>query len=273
MIKRNSIKLDNCEISYIQSREDGIPVLLLHELSLGAITFQDIIKSKLGDKYRLIAFDLPGHGESAYSDNPIEDYSLPGLAGTLGKVARHLHAENAILIGNGLGGNIIIEALNDLPWVRGICFFGTPIISNKNDVKKIFYKHPIYDKFFNGQLNEDSLDEVVKTYSKNSFHTELKELIKKSDYRFRKYFGNWIKAGEFINYKEYLRYNEIPLAVFHGTDDELIDYAVISKIKIQNLWKNKIQLIDYASHLPQIENPKKLNRLIEEFINIITGIL
>ena len=271
MIERNSIKLDNCEISYIQSREDGIPVMFLHELSLGAITFQEILKSNLGKKYRLIAFDLPGHGESSYSDNPIEDYSLPGLAGTLGKVARHLHAENAILVGNGLGGNIIIEAINDLPWIRGICFFGTPILSSKNDVKKIFYNHPIYDKMFDGQLNNEDLNEVAWAYSKRDFHTELKELIKKCDYRFRKYFGKWIKAGEFINYKEYLRYNEFPLAIFHGTDDQLVDYEVISKIKMQNLWKNEVQLIDYSSHLPQLENHKKLVQLLEEFINIITG--
>ncbi|MBN2519058.1 MAG: alpha/beta hydrolase [Bacteroidales bacterium] len=272
MIKREELHSDNCTISYFQSREDGIPVILIHEILLGAATYHEVFKGDLAKKYRLISFDFPGHGESSYSDKPFEDYSLPGLVGLLKKIIRHLHAENAIFVGNGFGGNILLEAINELPWLRAICIFNTPILSTLSDVINTYFKHPIYDQMFSGEPFNEEAGKIANSFIHKKYATQVEELIKKVDYRFGKYFGNWIKSGEFINYKELLRYNQWPMAIFHGSDDKIAPYEIINKIKMENLWKKKVQTIPYSMHLPQLENSNVFSDLLGEFIFEITGV-
>src|SRR3972149_5573378 len=174
------IKLDNCNISYIQSKEDGIPVIFVHENSLSSVTFKDILKTDLGKKYRLIAFDLPGHGESTYSDNPIEDYSMPGLVNILKKVASHLYAENAVLVGHGLGGHIILESLHEMPWVRGICLFGAPPLCTFQQLYQAYRAKGGFNILFKGQLTEKELDNLANAYTVEEYEYGVKEIIKKA---------------------------------------------------------------------------------------------
>ncbi len=271
-MEQAKIKLENCEISYIQSRADGVPVIFLHENSLSASTFKKLLSSDLGEKFRLIAIDLPGHGESKYSDKPVEDYSLPGLVSILKKLAIYLYAENAIFIGHGLGGFIIIEALEDLTWARGVCVFGTPPLSSVSQIDAAFHPHPGLSALFKGQLSEGEIDNLVNAYIYEDYAQNIKELIKKADYRFRKYYGNWIKTGEFINYKEFLRHCQVPIAILHGEKDNLVNLKYISNIKIESLWRNEVQLISKATHTPQIENFPDFKFCIGEFLKDLTGI-
>lgn len=271
-MEKQILKLDTCEISYFQSREDGIPVIFLHENSLGAVSFREIVDSKLGEKYRLIAFDFPGHGSSNYSDSPIEDYSLPGLVSILKKVIASLFAENAIIVGHGLGGHIILESINELPWVRGICLFGTPILSTLSQINKAYLKHPGFTALFKGPLSEKDMKNMADAYVMEEYAFAVKQLIKQADYRFRKYYGQWIKNGKFINHKELLRYNQIPIAVFHGEHDKLINYDFLNHSKIENLWRDEVVKISEASHMPQLENTKKFIQLLKDFIISITGV-
>ena len=271
-MEQAKVKFDSCEISYIQSRQDGIPVIFLHENSLSAVTFKELLNSDLGEKYRLIAFDLPGHGESKYSDNPVEDYSLPGLVSILKKIAIHLFAENAVFIGHGLGGFVILEALEDLTWARGICIFGTPLFTTASQIENVFYPQSGFESLFKGQLSEEQIDGLVNRYVIKEYGSSIKELIKKTDYRFRKYYGNWIRSGEFINQKEFLTHNQTPVAIFHGENDNLVNLEYIFGIKVENLWKNEIQLVPDSTHSPQIENPQEFKSLISNFLKDLTGV-
>jgi pimeloyl-ACP methyl ester carboxylesterase len=83
----------------------GPPLLLLHGLGGSKITWLPVL-SALAEEYRVIAPDLPGHGES---EKPVGDYS-PRL---YAKVSRHLldamGVEQAAVLGNSLGGRVALE--------------------------------------------------------------------------------------------------------------------------------------------------------------------
>jgi pimeloyl-ACP methyl ester carboxylesterase len=57
-----------------------------------------------GRRFRCLAFDLPGHGDSAPAGNR-EDYSLPGYAAVLVGFARATGADDAVIVGWSLGGH------------------------------------------------------------------------------------------------------------------------------------------------------------------------
>ena len=57
-----------------------LPVLLIHGNSLSREVFRKQLGGALSRKYRLVAFDLPGHGDSSDALRRCHTYTRPGLA-------------------------------------------------------------------------------------------------------------------------------------------------------------------------------------------------
>ena len=68
------------EISVVESSGTGLPVVMIHGNSSCKEVFARQLESPLADKYRMIAFDLPGHGASQDAVDPARTYSMPGYA-------------------------------------------------------------------------------------------------------------------------------------------------------------------------------------------------
>ena len=93
------------EIALLRAGE-GDPVLLLHGLGATKASFLPTVAA-LADRYRVIALDLPGFGES---DKPIAAaYDAPYFARAVISLLDELGLERAHLIGNSMGGRIAIE--------------------------------------------------------------------------------------------------------------------------------------------------------------------
>ena len=58
-----------------------LPVLLIHGNSLSREVFRKQLGGALSRKYRLVAFDLPGHGDSSDALNASRTYTRPGHGG------------------------------------------------------------------------------------------------------------------------------------------------------------------------------------------------
>jgi pimeloyl-ACP methyl ester carboxylesterase/putative sterol carrier protein len=83
----------------------GDPVLLLHGLGATKITWLPLLDG-LGEGHRVIVPDLPGHGES---DKPRTDYSSRFYARVIRRLLDSLGIEQAVVIGNSMGGRIALE--------------------------------------------------------------------------------------------------------------------------------------------------------------------
>src|SRR5215210_1060846 len=85
----------------------GDPVLCVHGLGGTKASFLPTINA-LADRYRVIAMDLPGFGES---DKPIgAPYNADWFARTVFSLLDELEVERAHLIGNSMGGRVVLEA-------------------------------------------------------------------------------------------------------------------------------------------------------------------
>lgn len=58
--------------------------------------------------YRMIAVDLPGHGESTKSQNPVNDYRFNALKNTIATFAGQLGIKELVLAGHSLGDHLCI---------------------------------------------------------------------------------------------------------------------------------------------------------------------
>lgn len=81
---------------------EGPPVVLIHGLGLNRECWDWTVPA-LADRYRVVIYDLYGHGESA---PPPEAPSLSMFAGQLADLMDHLKIERAAIVGFSLGGMI-----------------------------------------------------------------------------------------------------------------------------------------------------------------------
>lgn len=106
----NDINYKNISIRFDDGGE-GIPVVLLHGY-LESLNIWDGIACKLSEKYRVIAIDLPGHGETGIIE---EASSMEFMAETVKVVLDYLQIEKCILFGHSMGGYATLAFLERYP--------------------------------------------------------------------------------------------------------------------------------------------------------------
>lgn len=139
MFDRVNIITKAGRISYFDNQGKNCPTLLfIHGNSACVEAFEpQLSDSNLSKNFRLIAIDLPGHGESAPAENPEHTYSFRGYAEVIAEIIEKLDLENVIVVGWSLGGHIAIELINKenafckVSKLKGLVLTGTPPVSLK----------------------------------------------------------------------------------------------------------------------------------------------
>ena len=98
------VEADGVRLStYVSGK--GTPIVLLHGLGGSKVTWLPLV-APLSERYRVVVPDLPGHGES---DKPRVDYSARFYARVVRHLLDALGIEQAVLVGNSMGGRIALE--------------------------------------------------------------------------------------------------------------------------------------------------------------------
>jgi 3-oxoadipate enol-lactonase len=103
---------------YYEEHGQGAPVLLIH--GLGSSTRDWECQTPiLAQYFRVIAFDVRGHGQSS---KPHEPYSIKGFADDAAALIRHLQVEPVHLVGISMGGMIGFQLAADHPQLlKSLC--------------------------------------------------------------------------------------------------------------------------------------------------------
>jgi pimeloyl-ACP methyl ester carboxylesterase len=115
--------LRETRLHYIQWGFTGPRVLLIHAIGFDHRTWEPVVPH-LRDEFRVVGVDLPGHGES---DKPAAvDYSLPSIGRRVVQFLDELGWEDALLVGNSLGGGTALAATVHAPErVRGLALLNS----------------------------------------------------------------------------------------------------------------------------------------------------
>ncbi len=94
----------------------GPGILLVHGNSSSARAYSEQLEGPLGQELRVVALDLPGHGNSARaSRDPAAIYRIPGYAAVVAAVAERLDLTRGVFVGWSLGGDIVLQAIVSTP--------------------------------------------------------------------------------------------------------------------------------------------------------------
>jgi pimeloyl-ACP methyl ester carboxylesterase len=274
MLKKNSVELSSCNASYLEkpSGNATTTILMVHGNSLSKETFLQQLESGRLDQYRLIAVDLPGHGETVVnskSDKTI--FSINGMAEFIGEFAENVIDGDLVLVGHSLGGHLCVQAASEISRVRGFFLMGTPPLTTTAEPVSPFNDHPAMAFLFKDELESKELDIVVNSMHNGSDETAkvIREAFLKTDSTLRSSLGQSVISGDYKDELDELGSIGMHPALVLGGEDELINAGYVKKIAKTTGWRNKLNVIPAAGHMVQLEAPEAVNNFLAEYLSFI----
>lgn len=252
-------------IVYWQSREEGPAVVLLHGNSVSHRIFERQFQSPLAEKYRLIAPNLPGNGESPPAVDPERTYSMPGLVDLMVGFLDALNLQRSVVLGWSVGGNVWLEAVPMLQDLRGIVLVGTAPVPKPLDFA--LFPHPDMALLFQEQLSSEEISRLGDAILGPTKEPNIvAELFGASDGRFRSMLGQSVGLGKHEDEVKILRELRVPIAMFLGERDDWVRLEYLQSLKAPSLWRHAVQTIPGGTHMCQWTNPEAFNALLDEFL-------
>lgn len=267
-MNKHTVIIGGQRIAFWQSQGRGRAVLFLHGNSSSARTWRQLMTGRFGQRYRCLAFDLPGHGHSAPASDP-SGYSLPGYAAVLTSFAQVTGAAEAVVVGWSLGGHIAIEAAPGMPAAAGFVVFGTPPVGSASQIADAFYPNPAISIGLTSSVTPDQARAYAASFTAPGSSIPPDEFtgdILRTDGAARAGLSASIAEGRFRDQVAVAAALGRPLAILHGRDEQLVNLAYLQELLIPSLWRSRIQLIAGAGHAPHQEKPGEFADLLEQFI-------
>jgi len=263
------------EIAVWDSQGKGHPVLLIHGNSASGEVFKKQFQSKLGKEYRLIAPDLPAHGNSDIAAST-DTYSFPGYARVIVELINKLGLKNVAVVGWSLGGHIALELSQMIPdKLSGILITGTPPIAlSPEGISKGF--RPMEGLHLLGHEPQFTQNEAKFFMSIGGFDVENEEAkfivdgaIKTKGIA-RKYMFESMGKGVGDDETKIVANMTIPLAIVAGEFDKGINTEyIINDVTYSSLWNNQVNIIKNAGHAVFWEAADEFNAILSTFLKYV----
>jgi pimeloyl-ACP methyl ester carboxylesterase len=272
-----TVRIHGHEVAYCSAGSDGPAVVLLHGLAGCSAGWQGLARH-LGDRYRLIAPDLLGHGQTA---KPRGDYSVGAHATGVRDLLDVLGVERATLVGHSFGGGVAMQlaylcperaerlvlvasgGLGDevSPLLRALSLplseFVLPLvmISGLRDVAGAI--RACLGRI--GLRTDPVLEEVLATYGRLTNREAQRAFVETVRASI-----DW--NGQRASARDRLRLaSELPTLIVWGAHDRVIpvEHARATHAAIPG---SRLEVFEDSGHFLPLEHPGRLARLLDEFM-------
>ena len=244
----------------------GRPVLMIHGNSSSGAIFRNQMTGALASRFRLIAPDLPGHGDSADALDPVRTYRMEGYAAAMTEVLQLLGIERGGVFGWSLGGHIGIEMISRFPGLLGLMITGTPPVSTAT-VGQGFKASPHMKLAGQEHLTVEEVAAYAHSTCGEPFEPFLLDVVARTDGRARRLMFESFVAGTGDDQAEIVATSSVPLAVVNGADEPFVNLGHVTGLRYANLWKGATIVIEGAGHAPFWERPTSFDPIFEEFFS------
>lgn len=243
-------------------------IIFIHGNSQSALSWQYLFNSAiLNEKYKLLALDLPGHGDSYRSLQPEKDYYLKQMSRKALELIHSFSDKPYILIGNSLGSNIIGEIALELNNCKGILLTGCCALGKSLTLQDVFLPNPYSEVNFAPYSSDSKIDALINETVCNASAKDklfIKEQYLKADPMVRQCFSKTIEQEDYSDELKNLEDSKIPLAVIFGKNEKLCNIYYLDSLKL-SIWRNNPVIIENSGHFSHIDNPLKLAEIIGDF--------
>lgn len=277
MIETKFIEIHGMRQAFVDEGDGDEVLLLIHGMAGSAQTWRAVLP-QLAKKYRVIAPDLLGHGQSS---KPRTDYSLGAFAVGLRDLLDELGVESATVVGQSLGGGVAMQFLYQHPdYCRRLVLISSgglgpdvglilrllaapgaefvmpviapsPVLRAGNAVKSWLSSAGLRSP--RGAEMWSAYSSFGDSETRQAFLRTLRSVV---DYR-----GQAVSALNRLNLREGL-----PILAIWGEEDNIIpvDHAYAA---LEARPDCRLEILPGVGHFAQVEAPDKVIDLLDEFIS------
>jgi non-heme chloroperoxidase len=250
----------------------GPPIVFIHGFTGSYLSWQTLFASQLANGFRLIAYDLRGHGAS---DKPLETakYTDGTLwAQDVDAVIREKHLDHPVLVGWSYGGSVIADYLRQYgdDGIGGLVFVGAVTKAGTPEA--------------NSYLTNDALAIFPDVLSAD-VHNSIEATV-----QFTRMFGNPLRLGlweqsfgtammvpaavrvamwlRVLDNDDVLARIRVPTLVIQGGADRLVRMTAATHIAAV-VPEAKLLAYEGVGHAVQLDAPQRLARDLTDFVRAV----
>ena len=263
------VETSHATIAYRESSGLGTPLVMIHGNSSSSAVFKNQLDGEIGRKFRVVAPDLPGHGDSSDAYDPKRSYSMEGYADAITELLSKLGVEKAVVFGWSLGGHIGLEMISRFPGMIGLMITGTPPVA-PDEIAKGF--KPSEHMHLAGQRDFTPAD--VEAYARSTcgepFEAFFLDVVGRTDGRARQNMFESFAAGTGDNQRRIVAEASLPIAVVNGEDEPFVNLDFVSTVEFGNLWERQTYRIANSGHAPFWDRPEEFDPYLLRFANDVS---
>ena len=270
------ITSDGVKLHYLEAGK-GQPLVMIPGWSQTAAQFKHQL-SGLSDRYRVIAIDMRGHGES---DKPTYGYRIHRLSADVHEFLAAKGLSNVVLAGHSMGCSVIwgywelygsdrlskLVLIDQMPMITANPTWGD---QEKTDAGAVFDKNSLYD-VTNALAGADGVKTTegfitgmfTKAYSRDEVNWAIQENLKFP----RPYAARLLYDHATNDWRDVIPRINVPTLIF-GAKTSLVGWKSQQWIGTQ-IKGSRVEIFEEAeggNHFMFMENPEKFNRIVKEFI-------
>jgi len=264
----NRIAVNNHTISFNDEGPDNAPVMIfIHGFPLNKTMWNKQVEVMI-ENCRVIAYDIRGFGNS---DAGTEDFSIELFVDDLLGLMDFLKIEKAMLCGLSMGGYIALNAIENFPKrFDALVLCDTNCIADTPEAKENRMK--TIESIRKNGLEQYANESVKNLFAPESFVTNMEKIavVKKiimntSVQSISRTLYALIRRKETCTNLTNLT---IPVLILVGREDKITPPEAARQMQ-KNIKGSKLNIIEHAGHLSNIENPYEFNIQIEKFISSV----
>lgn len=265
------VRVNGINTHYLEAGA-GRPLLLFHGLGASVATWRDNIVP-LSQEFRVIAVDLPGHGDS---DKPDIDYSPDTIVRFIGDFAQALDLERPAIIGNSVGGALgLMTALRYPELVSGLVLVDSASLGREVSAYIRLVSIPWLGQFLESSKVGGTRFMLYKVFHDPRFVTEellmelyrsrqmpgAKEAVVRAIQNAVNLFGI---RSKFVLLSELGRL-KAPFMVVWGAQDQIFPVSHAYRVSAVSP-DTPIEVFDQCGHWPHMEKAEEFNSAVLKFL-------
>lgn len=255
---------------YYDLSGEGMPIVFIHGFAESAQVFR-IQKRALSKKYKVITYDIRGHGRSDTGEDKID---IDRLSLDLEELLIHLKLDKYVLVAWSMGASVLLsyiekfgtdklekivivdkspKMLNDDSWSLGFYHGEYSIEDWKSDLKLLRDDFPSFIQKFTENISNDLSNREIKI-AREKMEKNSKDVL----------YSLWKSMGE-SDYRYVLDRIDIETLLVFGGKSKLYSLETGKYLK-DKIKKSRVEVFEENGHLLVLENPRRFNQLLESFI-------